>query len=45
MDPLQVCKNTFTELVNEEYSIGIDIERFQGVLEHAISKADFSIGI
>ena len=45
MDPLQVFKNTFTELVNEEYSIRYSIDRFQGVLEHALSKEDFSIGI
>ena len=31
-------------MINEEYSIGIDIERHQGVLEHALSKLDFSVG-
>ena len=31
--------------MNEDYSIGIDIERYQGVLEHALSRIDFSIGI
>ena len=31
--------------INEVYSIGTDIERYQGVLEHALSKVDFSVGI
>ena len=31
--------------MNEDYSTGIDIERYQGVLEHALSKVDFSLGI
>ena len=37
----KVFKSTFKEFINEDYSIGIDIERYQGVLEHALSKADF----
>ena len=41
----QVFKSTFKALINEDYSIGIDIERYQGVLEHALSKVDFSVGI
>lgn len=28
---------------NEDYSIGVDIERHQSVLQHAISKIDFSV--
>ena len=36
-------KSTFKALINEDYSIGIDIERYQGVLEHALSKVDFSV--
>ena len=32
-------------MINEDYHIGIDIERYQGVLEHALSKVDFSVGI
>ena len=35
----------FKVLINEDYSIGIDIERYQGVLEHALSKVDISVGI
>ena len=35
----------FKALINEDYSIGIDIERYQGVLEHALSDIDFSVGI
>ena len=45
LDAQQVFKNTFKLLINEYYSIVIDIERYQGVLEHALSKVDFSIGI
>ena len=33
----------FNALINEGYSIGIDIERYQGLLEHALSKVDFSV--
>ena len=35
----------FKELINKDYSIGIDIEMDQGVLEQELSKADFSVGI
>ena len=45
VDAQQVFKSTFKALINEDYSIGIDIERYQGVLEHALSKVDFSVGI
>ena len=44
VDAQQVFKSTFKALINEDYSIGIDIERYQGVLEHALSKVDFSVG-
>ena len=44
MDPQQVFKGTFKALINEDYSIGMDIERYQGMLEHALSKVDFSVG-
>ena len=44
MDAQQTLKGMFKALINEDYSIGTDIERFQGVLEHALSKADFSVG-
>ena len=40
-----VFKSMFKTLINEDYSISIDIERYQGVLEHALSKVDFSVGI
>ena len=44
MDVKQVFKSTFKALINEDYSIGIDIERYQGVLEHALlSKVDLSV--
>ena len=45
VDAQQVFKSTFKVLVNKDYSIPIDIERYQGVLEHALSKVDFSVGI
>ena len=45
VDAQKVFKSTFKELINVDYSIGIDIERYQGVLEHALSKVDFSVGI
>ena len=32
-------------MINENYSIAIDIERYQGVLEHELSKIDFSVGM
>ena len=42
VDAQQALKGMFKALINEDYSIGIDIERYQGVLEHALSKVDFS---
>ena len=44
MDAQQVFNSTFKALINEHYSIGIDIARNQGLLEHALSKVDFSVG-
>ena len=44
VDAQQVFKSTFKALINEDYSIDIDIERYHGVLEHALSKVDFSVG-
>ena len=44
MDAQKVFQSTFKALINEDYSISIDIERYQGVLKHAPSKADFSVG-
>ena len=45
VDAQKVFKGTFKALINEDYSIGTDIERYQGVLEHALSKIDFSVGM
>ena len=45
VDAQKMFKGTFKELINEDYSIGIDIERYQGLLEHQLSKVDFSVGI
>ena len=37
-------KRAFIALMsNEDYSIAIDISQYQGVLEHALSKVDFSV--
>ena len=44
VDTQQVFKSTLKVLIDEGYSIGIDIEMYQGVLEHALSKVDFSVG-
>ena len=45
VDAQNLFMNTFKTLINEDYSIAIDIERYQGALEHALSKVDFSIGV
>ena len=44
MDAQQVFKGTFMALINGDYSIGIDTERYKGVLEQALLKVDFSVG-
>ena len=44
VDAQQVFKSMFKALINEDYSIGIGSERYQGVLEYALSTADFSVG-
>ena len=45
VDAQKVLKSKFKSLIKEDYSIGIDIESYQGVLEHTSSKLDFSVGI
>ena len=45
VDAQQVFKSTFKPLIDEDYSISNDIQRYQDVLEHALSKVDFSVGI
>ena len=35
--------NSFEELLKSDYSIADDITRYQGALEHAMSKVDFSV--
>ena len=35
----------FKALINEDYSISADIDRYQGVLKHTLSKKYFSVGI
>ena len=43
VDGQQLFKDTFKSLINE--GLSIEIEKYQGVLEHALSKVDFSVGI
>ena len=43
VDAQQIFKDTFKSLIKEDLSI--DIKKYQGVLEHALSKVDFSVGI
>ena len=45
MDTQQVFQSLLKTLINEDYSIAIDISQYQAVLEHALSKVDFSVGI
>ena len=45
VDAQKLFKNTFKALINEGYSTGIDIEKHQGVLEHALLKVDFAVDI
>ena len=45
VDDQKVFKSTFKALINQGYSIGNNTERYQGVLEHVLSKVDFSVGI
>ena len=45
MDAQTVLKGMFKELINEDYSISINIERYQGMLEYALSKVNFPVGI
>ena len=43
VDAQQLFKDTFKSLIKEDLSL--DIKKYQGVLEHALSKVDFSVGI
>ena len=46
VDAQQAFKSAFKALINEDdYSIANDISQYQGVLEHALSKVDFSVGM
>ena len=42
VDAQKLFKGTFKALINKDLSI--DNEKYQGVLEHALSKVDFSVG-
>ena len=45
VDVQQAFKSALKALINEgNYSIAIDISQYQGVLEHGLSKGDFSVG-
>ena len=43
VDAQQIFKSTSKALISKDYSIAIDIKSYQGVLEHALSKEDFSV--
>ena len=43
VDAQKVFKGTFNDLTRGDLSI--DTEKYQGVLEHALSKVDFSVGV
>ena len=44
LDAQNIYINSLEELLKSGYSIADDIARYQGVLEHAMSKVDFSVG-
>ena len=44
LDAQNIYMSSFEELLKSDYSIADDIARYQGVLEHAMSKVDFSVG-
>ena len=45
VDAQKAFKSAFKVLINEDdYSIANDISQYQGVLEDALSKVDFSVG-
>ena len=44
LDAQNIYINSFEKLLKSDYSIADDIARYQGVLEHAMSKVDFSVG-
>ena len=41
VDAQKVFKSMFNALLNEDYSISINIDRYQSVLEYAIVKSGF----
>ena len=43
LDAQQVFESPIKSQINEDYSISADTDRYQNVLEHALSKAVFSI--
>ena len=44
MDAQEFFKSTFKALIDEYYSISNNIQRYQDMLEHALSKVDLSVG-
>ena len=44
MDSHQVFNITFTALITEDYFFGDDVDKYQSLLDHALSKVYFSIG-
>ena len=44
MDVQQVFKSMFNVVINEDYSISVEVDRYRRVLEHVSSKVDFYLG-
>ena len=44
MDAQEFFKSTFKALIDEDYSISNNIQRYHDILEHALSKVDFLVG-
>lgn len=44
MNAQQVFQSIFNALINDDSFIKVNIEKYQSVLEHALSKVDYSIG-
>ena len=45
VDAQEVFESTFKVLIDENYSISNNIQKYQDVLEHGLSKVDFSVRI
>ena len=39
-----ICKSIFKTLINGNYSIGVDIDKYQSALEQALYRVNFAMG-